>query len=268
MKTWGIILAISLLVACDNQPADSQIEKGKLVARVGDLYVHEAEVDFQTRKLATLVDAAADREVARKNIIESIVLAKLMAQKQLSLLDQSDLATLELEVQAFREERLVQKYMTEQVKPEPVTSKQVEAYYQNNISQFGGGDIAQVEYWQLTQDCKIKHEQTEKSTTTLKQTLLAASCNRSQSMESVNIEQLAMVTGKAANTLVKDSYAWINTKQGQTVAFINQVESRQPKPLVEVASVIRQMLAPQKLKTAIEQQKDILIKEMEIEYFD
>lgn len=262
----SLILIVPLLLACENK-ANNDSAYSKVVARVGDAYINEAELNLQIKNLTGLSALSAEQDKIRDNILESIVLSKLMSQKQKSLMSSGEIFDLEQEVNAYREERLTQKYLSEQVEATPPSKQQVKAYYDANLHRFGGGDYALVEYWLLTQNCQFNHT-LKLDNQKLKEQLLQAGCNQSQQVANEVKASIASTVGIDEKDIAANKAFWFASKEGQKVAFIKSTEQRKAKPLVEVAASIRKMLAPMQLKQAIVETKSHLIKEMEIEYFD
>ncbi|MEY8238779.1 MAG: hypothetical protein RPT25_00380 [Cycloclasticus sp.] len=261
-----LLLILPMLLACDNK-ASNENSGSKIVARVGDVYINDSELNFQIKKLTGLSTLSYDQKKIRDNVLESMVLSKLMSQEQKMMMNSDELFDLEQEVNAYREERLTQKYLSEQVVANPPSKQQVKAFYESNLHRFGGGDYAHVEYWVLSQACQFKNN-AQLSNKQLKKQLLKSGCNQSQHVASELKNKLAKTLGIDAKNIIKNKAFWFTAKEGQKVAFIKSTEQRKAKPLVEVVANIRKMLAPMQLKTAIAETKSHLIKEMEIEYFD
>jgi hypothetical protein len=261
-----LVLTLPMLLACDDK-ANNVGNDSKIVARVGDVYISDQELASQIERLTGLSSLSSEQENIRHNVLESLVLSKLMSQKQKNLMNNDDVIQLEHEVNAYREERLTQKYLSENVTPNPPTKQQVNVFYEANLHRFGGGDFAQIEYWNLTKDCQLNNNR-KLNNEQIKKQLLEAGCNQSQYVESSLKTILAKTLDVDVEEITKNKAFWLTTNEGQKVAFIKSTEQRQAKPLVEVAASIRKMLAPMQLKLAIAEAKTHLIKEMEIEYFD
>jgi hypothetical protein len=267
MKSIALFLmALPLLVACSKAAVDSLDESKKLV-RVGDLYITQFELDYQVNKLTGLKELSAEQDSIKKNVLESLVLSKLMAQKQMLSLTTDEQLQLDLEVKLYREDRLTQAYLSSRVTPVPPSSKQVEDFYSANLHRFGGGEYANVEYWTLTKDCKLQQKKNT-SNKQLKNNLLDAGCNQSQNIETELLAQFSKKVGAIKDSVSPNKAYWLSVNGTQKIAFVNNIVKRDAKPLVEVAASIRKMLAPMQLRTAIADTKSQLIKEMEIEYFD
>ena len=267
MKEFVLItLLLPMLLACDNK-ASNVLDDSKVVARVGAVYITEDELHLQLQKLTGLTKLTPEQANIKNNVLESLVLSKLMSQKQVSLMSQDEILELEQEVSSYREERLTQKYLSQHVKSNPPTKEQVNSFYKANLHRFGGGYYSQVEYWLLTKDCQVKNHQ-KLSNQALKKQLLIAGCNQSQHVASELNSKLANILGVDAKDITENKAFWFTAKEGQKVAFVESIEQRKAQPLVEVVASIRKMLAPMQLKLAIAEAKSHLIKEMEIEYFD
>jgi hypothetical protein len=261
-----IVLILPMLLACDNK-ANNVHDDSKVVARVGDVYITHDELQLQLQKLTGLTRLTPEQKNIRDNVLESLVLSRLMSQKQASLMSQDEILELEQEVNSYREERLTQKYLSQHVVANPPSKEQVNSFYEANLHRFGGGYYSQVEYWLLTKDCQFKNHK-KLSNQALKKQLLTAGCNQSQYVASELNSKLANVLGVDAKDITENKAFWFTANEGQKVAFVESIEQRKAQPLVEVVASIRKMLAPMQLKLAIDETKSHLIKEMEVEYFD
>ena len=125
MKAVLLSFLVISLMACGDQSKVAQSTDGSsVVATVAGEVITENELNNQIKKLTGLESLTSDQALIRKNVIDSMVLAKLMAKKQQTLMSQDDLIQLELDVKAYREERLAQMFMSENVQTLPPSADQ------------------------------------------------------------------------------------------------------------------------------------------------
>jgi len=260
----GIALAV-LLAGCSGEKEQNTITS-RVVAQVGELPITEAEVDHQLSKLSGL-SSLADQTQVREKMLESLVLAKLMAQKQLASMSTDELKTLDLEVSAYREERLAHGFLTQSVNPQPPSVEQVSDFYQGNLHRFGGGEFVTIETWTLGSNCKVAASDSN-DVTALRGSLTQAGCEKTKSRDTLLLTALAKKMKIKQQGISIQTPLWRAGNGAQTVTFVEKIAARQAKPLVEVASDIRKMLAPIQLRAAIAESKAQLLKEMDVEFFD
>lgn len=265
MQTVFIIFISLLLIACNNSDKPFT-QSSAFVAKVGDEYITEDQVMYQITKLTGIQGLSKDQGIVRSNVLDSMVLAKLMAQKQKSIMSEDDLNELELEVVAYRDERLAQKYLSENITTLPPSAHDVESFYKNNLQRFGGGVFAYIEKWRLGSDCQL--DNTKRRATELKITLASLECDKSSKSDIVLLSQLSNHSGINESEINIEDPIWLMENKGQTITFIENIEKRSAKPLVEVASEVRKMLAPMQFKAAMADTKAQLLKEMDVEIFD
>ncbi|WP_396589149.1 hypothetical protein [Bermanella sp. R86510] len=265
MKLIGCLTLIFLIVSGCSNDANKEVDESKVVARVGDEYILQTEFDYHLNKLLGLKVIQATDSVKRK-VLESIVISKLMSQKQLNGMSKQEHIELETKLNAYKEDVLTKMYLEESIKPVPPTKEQVLDYYNNNLDKFGGGNYASVEYWSLGSDCSI--DKTKQTKSEIKAQLSKNECYFERSTRNENLSNLAKELKVSENNLEKGKAYWITHGGEQQVLFVNSLETKNAKPLIEVASDIRKMLAPMQLRQAIEDEKKTLIRDMEVEYFD
>lgn len=272
MKVGIVILLSCFLFACNSSEQEiqqkvSQSNESRYVAKVADEFITEDQLFFHVEKLTGLQSLTTDQKVIKENVLESMILAKLMAKKQRTLMSEEELTDLELDVASYREERLAEKYIYENVQSLPPSSADVEQYYNNNLHRFGGGIYAKINKWQLGNDCQVENAPSLKNEE-LRKVLKDLNCDKSSKNEVILLSQLASQAGVRESDITKDKPLWVVKNKNQTVLLVETIEKRTAKPLVEVAPEIQKMLAPVQFKAAITKEKSQLLKEMEVEIFD
>ncbi|AWB66254.1 hypothetical protein C2869_07335 [Saccharobesus litoralis] len=133
-------LSVCLLAACSKQQTEQAVVD-PVVATVNGSNILQSQLDFELeRTLSNVPDIFVDERV-KGRVLDSLVLSQLMAQLQSSGMDESELSELDKEVAAFRQKKLVERYIRNHVEASPVTKQQVQDYYQNNLDEFGQKDI-------------------------------------------------------------------------------------------------------------------------------
>ena len=261
------LLAV-LLVACGQQEqVTTALDKSKVVAKVGSDVITQNQLDSQVKKLTGLESLTRDQSLIRKNVIDSMVLAKLMAKKQENLMTNEQLVQLEIDVKAYREERLAQLFMSENVKTLPPSAEDVEAFYKSNLHRFGGGEFADVTRFVLGSGCLLPQTESASNAELVKK-IKSLNCEKTEQKQSLLLAKLASEAGKNKDQLSLNTPVWLMTGNGQSIILINKIEERKAAPLTDVAAEIRKMLAPQQFKLAIAGTKSQLLKETEVEIFD
>ena len=260
-------LVISLMACSDQSKVAQPTDGSSVVATVAGEVITENELNNQIKKLTGLESLTSDQALIRKNVIDSMVLAKLMAKKQKTLMSQDDLIQLELDVKAYREERLAQMFMSENVQTLPPSADQVKAYYDANLHRFGGGTFADITRYVLADGCMLPQSEGE-SIKVLEEKILEISCEKTSQNQTLLLSKLSSETGRTSEKLTTEKPLWMTNNSGQTIIFIRKIEQRKAAPLSDVAADIRKMMAPMQFKSAIASVKAQLLNETEVEILD
>lgn len=261
-------ILLMLLTACGQEKnTTTHIDNSSVVAKIGSDVITQNQLDHQVQKLTGLSGLTTDQKLIKKNVIDSMVLAKLMAKKQLDVMTSDDLLHLDIAVKAYREELLAQQYMSENVKTLPPSFDDVQSYYKTNLHRFGGGRFTDITRYTLSPGCLLPQVDGD-SNSDLESKILDLTCEKKSKKETLLLAKLASETGKNEKDLSTKKPIWLMTQDGQSIIFVKKIEERKAAPLSDVASDIRKMMAPMQFKSAIASLKSQLLKETEVEIFD
>ncbi|MEW8232504.1 MAG: peptidylprolyl isomerase [Candidatus Thiodiazotropha endolucinida] len=254
------------------QPRQEVTNKGAepvALAYVNGSPITENEVQRAMRKLFAERVPQVGGEQVRKRILESLISSRaisLLAQEEI---DSEALQTLDAKVKAYREELLVQDYLSRHAAPEPVSGDMVSDYYRDHPDEFGGGVSKRFEMIQTYR--QIEEDERKTLIGRLSELGKVEDWNRwleeNKSLP-VNLRQLTArveVLDQPIQALVA------STSEGETsplhiddvitVVRVNAVERHPPQPLAEVSAEIRKRLAPIKMRAAIKRlAEDALLK--------
>jgi PPIC-type PPIASE domain len=90
-------------------------------------------------------DRSQVSEAARRKVLESLVATRAIAIRAEKELAGSDLAEIEKQVEAYRDDQLARLYISQNAPPEPVTDAMIEAYYREHLEQFGAHPVRSYE---------------------------------------------------------------------------------------------------------------------------
>ncbi len=262
-------LSVSLLIVCMAGCTDNSamiMDASNVLAAVNGQKITQAQLDYQLSKISG-VSEQEDTKAVRQKMLESLVLAKLMAHKQNQTMSHEQRQQLKIEVDAYREERLVHHYLNQNIEAKPPTAQQVSDFYQANKQRFGGGTYAHSQTFLLSDDCQLD-DSVSGDAVKLKASLQASACQSNKSRKTSLVNDLAKKMNVMPQDLNPNNPLWLMSDRGQTITFIEKIETRQAKPMVEVASGIRKMLAPAQLRMAIAKTRVELLKETDVEFFE
>ena len=121
---------------------DSTEEASPILALVNGGEITEAELNQTIQRVFGANNA---NEAIRENILESMVLSKLVYAEAQVKLDEQKLAELERDINNYREQLYIKAYLQQQAPPRPITMEMVREYYENNLERFGGGEVREFE---------------------------------------------------------------------------------------------------------------------------
>lgn len=249
---------------------------GATLVLVNGEEITEADVETMINRTFSVGEQLSINEEVQQKVLESLIASKAMKQRVSTEMSAYELHELKQKVSAYEEELFIQEYMSRHVTPEPVTTAMVQQYYEEHPERFGGGKIKIFEM--LTPDVALDEKQRDR---------LLASAQRIR--EAKNWQQLAQgfdnefglryASAKAnpnvldKNTLrvvsglsVDETSAFIFENQVPVIYRVTGEEVLTPKPLAEVSTEIRKMLAPVNLRKAVKKVTTEVIAEAKVEY--
>ena len=265
------------------EPAEPAIQKIVLegddvtLALVNGSAVTRYELELAIR--TALGNQASNRidDSGRHKILESLVAGRAIALVQEADMSPEELAALDKEVQAFREQLLVKQYLAKHAAPQPISGEMIREYYEVHPEKFGMHNIRSYEMiaggQKLRSDARdelvalLGHASEKKDwqawAESIRKRGYPVSFRQGQVMENILHPRLTQ--------LMKD------LKAGETsnLIFIKEtpyvvriVEDKQvsPQPLNRVEDQIRKALVPVQLKKAVKQASEQVLAKSEVIY--
>lgn len=286
VRLLGILILATGLTACDSTPketAEAQPpvpnETSDVLAEVSGSPITAEDVSFTIdRTFSAAEKINADDRLQRK-VLESLVASRAMrvlAEKQLSSQEQEEIRR---KAEAYEEELFVQAYLKANAEPQPVTSAQVEAYYEKNKHLFGATPLRHFELLSASPD--MNEDATERflnKVANIRSTPDWASYQDEWQRQyglkyrSVNASQVGLLDPSLEKVLG-------GLEQGETsdIVYLNgrphllrlqKISSSPARPLSEVSSDIRKTLAPQQLREAVREASEQARAQLDITYVD
>lgn len=247
------------------------------IAKVGSWYITQQQLDFMTDRTLGSATLAIMYDQVGEQLLKSLVVSKAMAQQAMADLSGVEKEELDLQVNAYREELLVRKYLESNANVQPVSEQMVRDYYQQHPEKFGGLTLKKYHIiktvnlpsnklllaselfskiqvdsnWQEVV-ITLKQNNIMALTETLTSNPLLLSNEMQMLLENTGIGELSPATIINGNLI--------------RIAVVEDVKTP-VKSLPEVASDIRKMLAPLQLKKAVKLASDEVLEKVTVEYY-
>jgi len=286
VRLLGILILTTGLAGCDSTPeetTEAQLpvpeETSDVLAEVSGSPITAEDVSFTIdRTFSSAEKINADDRLQRK-VLESLVASRamrLLAEAQLSPQEQEEIRR---KAEAYEEELFVQAYLKANAEPQPVTSAQVEAYYEENKHLFGAAPLRDFELLSAAPD--LNEDATKRLLTKVADIRSAPDWASHQgewqrqyglTYRSVNASQAGLLDPSLEKVLS-------GLAQGETsdIVYLNgrphllrlqKVSSSPARPLSEVSSDIRKTLAPQQLREAVKEASEQARAQLDITYVE
>lgn len=267
------LIAATVLTSCDKSGDGSPV-----LAVINGEKITGVQLEQTLARLMGNNVSKAD-EAARRNVLESMVLSRVIYQHAQNKLDAEKVKSLESEVADYREQLYIKAYLQQYAPPEPITSQMVRDYYESHPERFGEGTVRDFEMLSSvirgdtgSRDELIKKLEQAKTAADWKALagVLAGSgmpvrYGRGRSDDKVLHERLR----QALQTLQQgESSAVILLDGNPHILRVTAVETTPPQPLETVSQDIRRALVPVQLKKALDEIADKLLAGADIEYIN
>ncbi len=287
---WKLLLVVSallLLASCqrtdnvsDTKSTDREMGgDNPVLVKINNENVTQKDIDFTLLKLLGPSGATKADENARKKVLESLVISRVISQEAQKTMSAESRQNIDQQVAAFREELLVKHYLKEHVEPQPITQEMIKNYYEKYPEKYGAKTVR--EFVMLTTSEKHAGGTGKKLLKTFSEAVAVKNWhayvkNLSKQGVPVKIKQ-----GNSDEKLLHAQlYKVIKTlKPGETskpffveekpyVVRVTKENQKSARPLNEVSAEIRQTLLSVQLKTAVRQLSQDLTKLANIEYIN
>jgi len=274
-----------LLTSCDSeqtkeaseQQSEAQKNEDWLVKVDGGIITFEDLDAAIYRTVGELASFQLD-DNGRKKVLESVILSRIMAKKQMVSMSSDEQAEIQRQVKAYEEELLTKRYLKENIIPVPVTNQMVKDYYQKHPEKFGGKHIKTYEI--IKGNSKLEGQVRDKLLSEIKR----ISQLKKWHSEVINLKKenfpieysKGASDGSSLNKKLASIIQTLDVNEVSTLYYIDGfpmilrvIDDREikPKPLTQVRAQIRKSLAPLQLKKAVKKIAKQLLSEAKIEYF-
>ncbi|PMG39255.1 peptidylprolyl isomerase [Shewanella sp. 10N.286.52.B9] len=280
MRLIGLLLCVAGLSACQKHDVsiEPQPQLSDAVASIDSIPIYKDELALVIKQTVGDFGAIQLGTSGREKVLESLIIRKLMSDKQFQQMDSEERQLLELEMKAFREELLTKRYIKQQVQAEPVTPEMILDYYNNNPKLFGAKQIRRFEMVRAD----VSHSPKLQQELSILIQGLTPHSNWKLTIDEArqNGQPVFLVSGNSAEKGLIDDYQQVIQKleqgeisplhsiNGILVRFrITELVNIAAKPIAEVTPSIRKSLAPIQLKKSIQQEAELLMHDREIERY-
>jgi hypothetical protein len=249
----------------------------KILAEVNGSHITLAEVEQAARSMFG-ADASKMDDGAKRKLLESLVHSRAIAQAREKEMSAVELAEVELQVRAHREQLLVQQYLAKHTGPRTLDPDLARRYYDENTSRFGG---ATVRSYELAFAPAIGGASAQQAK--LLATLGKADQEGDWSAWATRIasegQTISVRRGDDSDAVLHPKLRqWIaQVKTGETskptiiegAAYVVRVTSERvtpPKPFAEVRDEIAKALAPESVREAVREASAQVLKSTEVAY--
>ena len=282
-----VLIGAGFCISCTQEKAAQPVSKTPAFVLAGDEEIlakvngspitkYELEQVIEStfgKKRASTLD-----EMAKKNVLESIVASRALALAFEKEMTPEEKAVLEKKIGLYREQLLVQRYLKAHATPEPVTSRMVQDYYNKYPERFGAS--LEVTYEMIASKSDLTPKDRNRVVEALKQDSLATE-EWGIFVNSLRENGLPVIhkKGRASKEILgKRLYSLIeNTPEGSTsnltfidgASYVVRVVKRHdipPRPLSEVSARIRKSLVPVQLKRDVKEVSVKVLSETNVEY--
>lgn len=259
-----VVVAGMLLSACHHKPPRQIPGADEVVATVNDSPITQYDVDRTVVRLLGPQHLMGLDAAARHKVVESLVLSRAISQLEDSQLDPADRYAIDLQVQDYREQLLVKRYLKDHANPKPVTEEMVVDYYNKHPEQFGGGIHKRYQMLMVTRGLSDSERQA-----VMKAYAAAAKQKDWQRYASALARQKLPVTEQQGvtpaplpNKILDDVLSKLDKGKVSSVTYVDgrpyllritDTFTTKPRPLNDVRGQIRRELLPVRIKQALDE---------------
>jgi hypothetical protein len=278
MSTIPVVVLLALAGCVSEQASKARLPgEDKVLAEVNGTTITQWDVNRVAKDMFGERSKEFDAETKRK-LLESLVNSRAIAQAREKELSPLELAEIDAKAKAYREEMLVQQYLSKHARNEGVKPDLARRYYDENTARFGGGTVRNYELVTAPSAGSDARQRTgtlaaladagaQRDWTAWAQKLnaqgIAVTVRRGQDDDSMlqpKVRQLIAQTkvSEASKPTIIDGVPYVVRVSSETV--------KPPKPFAEVESEIAKALAPEQIKDAVRQVSTSVLKNAEVAY--
>ena len=286
---YASVLVLAMIVsACDSGvpeatapdvPETTNAQDSLVLAEVNGSPITEADVDLALERTFSEVERLNANAELRQKVLESLVASRAMSQRAESQLAPEEVERIEGMARAYEEELRVKAYLQANTDPQPVTAAQVQAYYQEHPERFGAEPLHDFEMLKAPADLSDSERArvlgavaTIQGTTNWQQKSREWQAQYGLRYQALNQSPSNLLEAPLADALIQLSEgetSGVVYLDGQIhLLRLGQTTQSAAKPLSEVSSDIRKVLAPLQLREAVKAASEKAQAEAEIRYLN
>lgn len=267
-----ITLAGVFLFASCSKENTTRVEPSDVLVHVGDAVVTSKDLNVELQRFLGS-DYKSANERVRKRVLDSLVQRQAMvvaAEKELSVKEKEKILN---QVSRYHDNELIKLYISSHAHSQPITEKMVVDYYKANSLRFGEDSIKQYDMLIVPANVAkarvndMQKFQVSSEWESLLSKMNAQGLNARIQSGKANDKMLHKKLNEAINGLQKGQTTdpiFIG-KQAYMVRIDGEIKLP-PKPLREVRSEIRKILAADVLKNNIKRASDLALEHIKIKY--
>lgn len=267
-----------LLTACQKEAETNKTKiQEQALVNVNGSIISDRDLQVASVRIVGAQKAFLLDENIKQKILESMVMSRVISNKALNQIDAEEKDQIERKTRDYREELLVKSYLRKNVDPQPVTQEMVKAYYEKNPELFGATNSKEFEL--ITTNKKVQGSEREQALIVLnkarKRTNWKGYVKQNNKVKSIYEFRFGKTSEKLLNAQLRAAMTNMKNKDISRPVFIEgkpyliritKEVSTKARPLAEVSTKVRRMLAPQQLKKAIRVVSDKLMKQAKVDY--
>lgn len=254
-----------MFLLCSCSDVEPEAVNDRPVARAGAAYITQGDIEHHLSRFDTDARMAIiDNEQQYRQLIESVALTRVMAQKQEASMTIEQRYSLDLAVRAYRDQMLAKSYIEDNVPRQVPDRKAVEEYYQTHAEEFGKRKQYSILELHMQDGCVLSSQILEPVLTKSRfDELQESGCNSRMAERRVDEVDLPRFYPALTQLPVAEHGYWTKVNGIQVLIFVTSIMDLPPRPLSEAASEIRRKLAPEYLKRSLESERKQLNREIE-----
>jgi EpsD family peptidyl-prolyl cis-trans isomerase len=275
----SLILVLAGCSSSDNNEQTLLPGEETILAKVEGQSISRYDLDSAIRSMLGAQQADLLDKNARKKVLESMVLSRVMALKSEQDMSAEEKRELDKKVARYREQLLAKAYLVAHAEPQPVTNKMVTDYYNKHPELFGQKTIYHYEI--LSGKIKAGGENRKALLASLQQARSTSDWKSLSTGWKGEGKQVDYRQAKGTLDVLEPKLAAVlrNMEQQQTsdiifqdgdpvVVRMNQKQVLPARPLSQVSAEVRKSLVPIQLKKQIEKISNELMKTTKVEYLN
>lgn len=273
-----LLFLIIALVSCKESDNGSELklDASKVLATVNGEAVTQNDIDFAVERMFSNADQLIVDDEVQTKVLQSLLASKAMKQVMEKELSAEELTTIQKKTDAYREELFVKEYLVNKATPMPVNTQMVEEYYQNNLTEFGGGQSKEFEMLKTTsKPTESQRDAILANIEQIKQNSNWADYAQSNSSDLGLVYFRSKMQPGLLEPQLENALNVLELNKTSDVVFVKGVphllkvtaiDTLPAKPLSTVSASIRKKLAAVQLKKAVKSASDAVLDNAVIEY--